>query len=76
MRFVHVLQELGNGNWVSVWPNPFPDLVLAAAPAAKSATDLFLPDGHNVVLGIFEEGVLWTGAVLRRTVVLGRAVRR
>lgn len=66
MRFVHVLRELGNGHWVRVWPNPFPDVLLAAAPAAKSATDLFLPDGHTVVLGIFEDGALWTGAVVRR----------
>ena len=35
MRFVHVLRELGNGNWLRVWPNPFPDMLLAAAPAAK-----------------------------------------
>mgnify|MGYP001826970513 FL=1 len=66
MRFVHALRELGNGNWVRVWPNPFPDLLLAAAPAAKPATELFLPDGHSVVLGVFEAGELWTGAVLRR----------
>jgi hypothetical protein len=66
MRFVHVLRELGNGNWVRVWPNPLPDLLLAAAPAARSATDLLLPDGHSAVLGVFDQGALWTGAVLRR----------
>ena len=67
MRFVHVVRELGNGNWLRVWPNPFPDLLLAAAaPAAKSATDLFLPDGYSVVLGVFDEGALWTAGVLRR----------
>lgn len=66
MCFVHVLRELGNGNWVRIWPNPFPDLLLAAAPAATSATDLFLPDGHCVVLGVFDEGELWTAAILRR----------
>ena len=66
MRFAHVLRELGNGNWVRVWPNPFPDILLAAAPAAKSATDLALPDGQSVVLGVFDRGELWTGAVLRR----------
>jgi len=66
MRFAHVLRELGNGNWLRVWPNPFPDFLLAAAPAAKSATELLLPDGHSVVLGIFDQGELWTGAVLRR----------
>jgi hypothetical protein len=66
MRFAHVVRELGNGNWVRVWPNPFPDLLLAAAPAAKPATELFLPDGLGVALGIFEDGELWTGAVLRR----------
>lgn len=66
LRFVHVMRELGNGHWVRVWPNPFPDILLAAAPAAKSATDLFLPDGHSVVLGIFDDGDLWTGAVVRR----------
>jgi len=67
MRFAHVLRELGNGNWVRVWPNPLPDLLLSAAPAAKPALDFFLPDGHSVVLGVFEEGALWTGAVLRRS---------
>jgi hypothetical protein len=66
VRFVHVLRELGNGNWLRIWPNPFPDLVLAAAPAAKPAIDLLLPDGHNLVLGVFDDGALWTGAVLRR----------
>ncbi len=66
MRFAQVVRELGNGNWLRVWPNPFPDVLLAAAPAAKSATDLLLPDGHSVVLGIFDEGQLWTGAALRR----------
>lgn len=66
MRFIQVLHELGNGNWIRVWPNPFPDLLLAAAPAARSATDLLLPDGRNAVLGVFDEGTLWTGAVLRR----------
>lgn len=67
MRFAHVLRELGNGNWIEVWPNPLPDLVLAAAPAAKPAIDFLLPDGMSVVLGVFDEGELWTGAVLRRS---------
>jgi hypothetical protein len=67
MRFAHVLRELGNGNWVSVWPNPLPDVLLSAAPAAKPVLDFLLPDGHNVVLGVFEDGELWTGAVLRRS---------
>jgi hypothetical protein len=66
MRFAHVLRELGNGNWLRIWPNPLPDLLFAAAPAAKPAIDLLLPDGHNVVLGVFEDGALWTGAVIRR----------
>jgi hypothetical protein len=66
MRFAHVLRELGNGNWLSVWPNPLPDPLLSAAPAAKPALDFLLPDGHNVVLGVFEQGEIWTGAVLRR----------
>jgi hypothetical protein len=67
MRFAHVLRELGNGNWLRIWPNPLPDLVLSAAPAAKPAIDFLLPDGHSVVLGVFEDGALWTGAVLRRS---------
>ena len=66
MRFAHVLRELGNGNWLRVWPNPLPHLLLAAAPAAKPAIDFFLPDGMSVVLGVFDDGELWTGAVLRR----------
>ena len=66
MRFVHVLRELGNGTWLRVWPNPLPDLLLAAAPSAKPATELLLPDDHSVALGVFEEGELWTAAVLRR----------
>lgn len=66
MRFAHVLRELGNGNWLRVWPNPLPHLLIAAAPAAKPAIDFFLPDGMSVVLGVFDEGDLWTGAVLRR----------
>ena len=66
MRFAHVLRELGNGNWLRIWPNPLPDLLLGAAPAAKPAIDVLLADGHNVVLGVFEDGALWTGAVLRR----------
>jgi len=66
MRFAHVLRELGNGNWLRIWPNPLPDLLLTAAPAAKPAIDFLLPDGHSVVLGVFDAGELWTGAVLRR----------
>ncbi|MGB8330381.1 MAG: hypothetical protein WCE62_09660 [Polyangiales bacterium] len=66
MRFAHVLRELGNGNWLRIWPNPLPDLLLAAAPAARPLVDFLLPDGHSVVLGVFEAGELWTGAVLRR----------
>ena len=66
MRFVHVLRELGNGTWIRVWPNPLPDLLLAAAPAAKPAIDFLVPNGMSVVLGVFEDGALWTGAVLRR----------
>ena len=66
MRFAHVLRELGNGNWLRIWPNPLPDLLLSAAPAAKPAIDFLWPDGHSVVLGVFEDGQLWTGAVLRR----------
>ena len=67
MRFVLVLRELGNGNWLRVWPNPLPDVVRAAAPAAKPAIDLLLPDGHSLVLGVFEAGELWTAGVVRRT---------
>jgi hypothetical protein len=67
LRFARVVRELGNGNWLRVWPNPFPNLVLAAAPAAKSATDILLPDGHTVVVCVFDEGEVWTGAALRRS---------
>jgi hypothetical protein len=67
MRFARVLRELGDGNWVRVWPNPLPDLLLSAAPAAQPAVDLLLPDGHNAILGVFDQGELWTGAVLRRS---------
>lgn len=66
MRFVHVVRELGNGNWLRVWPNPLPDLLLLAAPSASPAIDFLLPDAHSAVLGVFEEGALWTAAVLRR----------
>jgi hypothetical protein len=66
MRFIHVLRELGNGNWIKVHPNPLPDALLSAVPAAKPIIDFLLPPGHNVVLGVFEDGELWTGAVLRR----------
>ncbi len=66
MCFAHALRELGNGNWLRIWPNPFPQRLLSAAPAAKPAADLFLPDGQSLVLGVFEGGELWTGAALRR----------
>ena len=66
MRFIHVLRELGNGNWLRVHPNPLPDALLSAVPAAKPIIDFLLPPGHNVVLGVFEDGELLTGAVLRR----------
>jgi hypothetical protein len=67
MRFVRVVRELGNGNWLRVWPNPLPDPLLSAVPIAKPASDLLLPHGHSVILGVFEQnGDLWTGAVLRR----------
>jgi len=66
MRFVHVLRELGNGNWLRVWPNPLPDLMLSAAPAAKPAIDLLLPEGQSIALGVFDAGELWTAAVVRR----------
>jgi hypothetical protein len=66
LRFARIVRELGNGNWLRVWPNPFPNVLLSAAPAAKSAIDLLLPDGHVVVLGVFDEGKLWSGAALRR----------
>ncbi|MEM7139307.1 MAG: hypothetical protein AAF500_22235 [Myxococcota bacterium] len=66
MRFAHVLRELGGGALLGVWPNPLPDVLLPAAPAAKPAGELLLPDGHCAVLGIFEQGELWTAAVLRR----------
>lgn len=67
MRFVRVVQELGNGNWLRVWPNPVPDLLLAAAPVVGPVTDLLLPAEHCVVLGVFDEdGNLWTGAALAR----------
>jgi hypothetical protein len=67
MRFVRVLRELGDGHWIRVWPNPLPDLLLSAMPAARPAADLLLPDGHNAMIGIFDQGELWTGAVLRRS---------
>ncbi len=67
MRFVRVVRELGNGNWLRVWPNPLPDLVVSAAPVAKPLSDLLLPDGQSVVLGVFDEdGELWTAAAVRR----------
>lgn len=66
MRFARVLRELGGGRLLGVWPNPLPDVFLPAASAAKPAGDLLLPDAHSAVLGIFEEGELWTAAVLRR----------
>lgn len=66
MRFIHVLRELGDGNWLRVHPNPLPDALLAAVPVARPLIDFLLPPGHCVVLGVFERGELWTGAALRR----------
>lgn len=66
MRFAHLLRELGNGNWLKVCPNPLPDVLLAAAPAAKPAVDFLVPDGHSVLLGVFDDGELWSAAVVRR----------
>ena len=66
MRFIHVLRELGSGNWLRVHPNPLPDAFLVAVPAAKPLVDFLLPPGHSVVLGVFADAELWTGAVLRR----------
>lgn len=66
MRFVRVLRELGNGNWLRVWPNPLPDKLLSTVPATKPLREYLLPDGTNVLLGVFDRGELWTGAVIRR----------
>ncbi|MEM7437109.1 MAG: hypothetical protein AAF436_18285 [Myxococcota bacterium] len=66
MRFAHVSRELGGGALLGVWPNPLPEVLLPAAPAAKPAGELLLPDGHCAVLGVFDQGELWTAAVLRR----------
>ncbi|MDH3202854.1 MAG: hypothetical protein OEM15_18345 [Myxococcales bacterium] len=66
MRFARVLRELGNGNLLRVWPNPLPDVFLPAAPSAKPAGDVLLPDDHSAILGVFDGAELWTGAVLRR----------
>jgi len=63
MRFVRVLQELGTGDLLGVWPNPLPEVVLSAA---RPAGELLLPDEHAVVFGVFEAGELHTGAVLRK----------
>ena len=67
LRFARVIRELGNGNWLRVWPNPFPNALLSAAPAATSAVDLLLPDDRVVVLAVFDQGELSSGAALRRT---------
>ena len=67
VRFAHVLRELGSGNWLRVWPNPVPELLLPAAPAARPALDFLLPNGRSLVLGVFEGGELWTGAAVRRS---------
>ncbi len=66
MRFARVLRELGNGNLLRVWPNPLPDALVPAAPTAKPAGDVLLPDDHSAVLGVFDGAEFWTGAVLRR----------
>lgn len=66
MRFARVVRELGGGRLLGVWPNPLPDVLLPAAPAAKPAGEALLPDDHNAVLGVFDGGELWTAAVLRR----------
>ncbi len=66
MRFARVLRELGNGNLLRVWPNPLPDIFVAAAPSARPASDMLLPADHSAILGVFDGPDLWTGAVLRR----------
>ncbi|MEM9730356.1 MAG: hypothetical protein AAF997_17380, partial [Myxococcota bacterium] len=66
MRFARVLRGLGGGRLLGVWPNPLPEVLLPAAPAAKPAGELLLPDGHAAILGVFEGGSLFTAAVLRR----------
>jgi len=66
MRFARVLRELGNGNLLRVWPNPLPDLFFPPASTAKPVGEVLLPDDHSAILGVFDGGELWTGAVLRR----------
>lgn len=51
----------------AIYRYPPPTLVpLPTAFMLRKALDLILPDQHSLVFGVWEQGQLWTGMVLRR----------
>lgn len=63
---MHTGRELLDAGHLRLWPNPFGAIPIPSPRAVERALDLILPDGHSMVLGIFEGKRIWTAAVLRR----------
>jgi hypothetical protein len=67
VKLLVAVQELVNESRIDVWPKPGLNWPLLLQDyLAQSALELLCPPGKCLVLGVFQEGQLYTGLVLRR----------
>lgn len=61
-----IVRELREAGWLEAWPAPLAKVPLPTETMIARAFDLALPEGHSIVLALWEGSRLWTAAALYR----------
>ena len=66
MRLLRLLDHGARGALRRMWPSSFANFKMPGGAAAQLALDVLLPPDHCLLLGVFEDGEIWTGMALHR----------
>jgi len=66
LLIVQIARELMTEGLVDRWPRRLQGVPVPTPTVVHRALDAVCPDGHAMVLGLFQDGNLWTAAVARR----------
>src|SRR5262249_41685764 len=66
ITLLQVAREEALGGRIGIWPGRLRGVPIPSPPMVRGTLDSVCPPGRTMVLGLFEEGELWTSIALRR----------
>lgn len=66
LMLVRIFRDMIDAGQIHIHPNPMGNVPVPTPAMVRRAIELVLPDGHAIVMVLWDAENVWTGAVLRR----------